>query len=55
MFSFFKKKKIVSHIKLSGVIGNVGKFKHGIDFAGQEEVIKKAFSVKKGHSCCCYY
>ena len=47
MFSFFKKKKIVSHIKLSGVIGNVGKFKQGIDFAGQEEVIKKAFSVKK--------
>ena len=30
MFSFFKKKKIVSHIKLSGVIGNVGKFKEGI-------------------------
>ena len=47
MFSFFKKKKIVPHIKLSGVIGNVGKFKQGIDFAGQEEVIKKAFSVKK--------
>ena len=47
MFSFFKKKKIVPHIKLSGVIGNVGKFKKGIDFAGQEEVIKKAFSVKK--------
>ena len=33
MFSFFKKKKIVSHIKLSGVIGNVGKFKEGIDFS----------------------
>ena len=47
MFSFLKKKKIVPHIKLSGVIGNVGKFKKGIDFAGQEEVIKKAFSVKK--------
>ena len=47
MFSFFKKKKIVPHIKLSGVIGNVGKFKQGIDFAGQEEIIKKAFSVKK--------
>ena len=47
MFSFFKKKKIVTHIKLSGVIGNVGKFKQGIDFAGQEEIIKKAFSVKK--------
>ena len=47
MFSFFKKKKIVSHIKLNGVIGNVGKFKQGIDFAGQEEIIKKAFSLKK--------
>ena len=47
MFSFFKKKKIVSHLKLSGVIGNAGKFKQGIDFAGQEELIKKAFSMKK--------
>ena len=42
MFSFFKKKKIVPHIKLSGVIGNVGKFKQGIDFSGQEEIISKA-------------
>jgi signal peptide peptidase SppA len=47
MLSFFKKKKILPHIKLSGVIGNVGKFKQGIDFAGQEEIIKKAFSIKK--------
>ena len=47
MFSLFKKKKIIPHLKLSGVIGNVGKFKQGIDFAGQEEIIKKAFSVKK--------
>ena len=43
MFSFFKKKKIVAHLKLSGVIGNAGKFKQGIDFAGQEELIKKGF------------
>ena len=50
MFSFFKKKKIVSHLKLSGVIGNAGKFKQGIDFAGQEELIKKAFTLKKA-SC----
>ena len=50
MFSLFKKKKIVSHLKLSGVIGNVGKFKQGIDFAGQEALIKKAFSLKKA-SC----
>ena len=47
MFSFFKKKKIVPHIKLSGVIGNVGKFKQGIDFSGQEEIIAKAFALKK--------
>jgi signal peptide peptidase SppA len=47
MFSFLKKKKIVAHIKLNGVIGNAGKFKQGIDFAGQEEIIEKAFSLKK--------
>ena len=29
MFSFFKKKKIVAHLKLSGIIGNAGKFKQG--------------------------
>ena len=47
MMWFFKKKKIVPHIKLSGVIGNVGKFRQGIDFSSQEEIIKKAFSIKK--------
>ena len=47
MFSIFKKKTIIPHIKLSGIIGNVGKFKQGIDFAGQEEIIKKAFDLKK--------
>jgi signal peptide peptidase SppA len=47
MFSFFKKKKIIAHIMLNGVIGNAGKFKQGIDFAGQEEIIEKAFSLKK--------
>ena len=47
MFSFFRKKKIVPHIKLSGVIGNVGKFKQGIDFSGQEDIISKAFALKK--------
>ena len=47
MFSFLKKKKIIAHIKLSGIIGNAGKFKQGIDFSGQEEIIEKAFSMKK--------
>jgi ClpP class serine protease len=50
MFSLFKKKKVVAHLRLSGIIGNAGKFKQGIDFAGQEELIKKAFSLKKA-SC----
>ena len=47
MISFFKKKKIVAHIKLNGIIGNAGKFKQGLDFSGQEETIEKAFSLKK--------
>ena len=47
MFSLFKKKIIVAHLKLSGVIGSTGKFKQGIDFASQEELITKAFSLKK--------
>jgi len=47
MFSIFKKKKIISHLRLTGVIGNLGKFRQGIEYSGQEEIIKKAFSLKK--------
>ena len=50
MFSIikiFKKKKIVPHVRLSGIIGSVGKFKQGLDFTGQQEIIEKAFSIKK--------
>jgi len=47
IFKIFKKKKIVPHIRLSGVIGSVGKFKQGLDFAGQQAIIEKAFSIKK--------
>ncbi len=47
MFSIFKKKKVVSHLRLTGVIGNLGKFRQGIEYSGQEDIIKKAFSVKK--------
>jgi len=47
MFSIFKKKNLIAHIKLNGIIGNAGKFKEGIDFSGQEEIITKAFSLKK--------
>ena len=47
MFSIFKKKKIVPHIRLTGVIGSTGRFNKGIDLAGQREILKKAFSLKK--------
>ena len=47
MFSFFKKKIIIPHVRLTGVIGSAGRFKQGIDFSGQQEIIKKAFSFKK--------
>ena len=47
IFKIFKKKKIVPHIRLSGVIGSVGKFKQGLNFDGQQELIEKAFSIKK--------
>ena len=50
MFSFFKKKIIIPHIRLAGVIGSAGRFKQGIDFSGQQEIIKKAFSFKKAES-----
>ena len=50
MFSFFKKKKIIPHIRLTGVIGSAGRFKQGIDFSGQQEIIKKAFTFKKSKS-----
>ena len=44
MFSFFKKKKIVSHLRLTGVIGNVGKFKQGIDIPQvKKKLLKKLF------------
>ena len=47
IFKIFKRKKIIPHIRLSGIIGSVGRFKQGINFAGQQEIIDKAFSVKK--------
>jgi signal peptide peptidase SppA len=47
IFKIFKKKKIIPHIRLSGIIGSVGRFKQGINFAGQQEIIDKAFAIKK--------
>ena len=47
MFSFFKKKTVIPHVRLTGVIGSAGRFNKGIDLAGQRDILKKAFSLKK--------
>ena len=47
MFKLFKKKIIIPHVRLTGVIGNAGRFNKGIDLAGQQDILKKAFSIKK--------
>ena len=47
MFSFFKKKKVIPHVRLTGIIGSAGKFKQGMELASQRDILKKAFSVKK--------
>ena len=44
---FFSKKPQVAHIRLSGVIGNVGRFQQGMSLNSHEQIIKKAFSQKK--------
>ena len=46
MFSFFKKKVVIPHVRLTGIIGSAGKFKQGMDLAGQREILKKAFIVE---------
>ena len=47
MFSIFKKKIIVPHVRLTGVIGNLGRFRQGMDLASQQDILKKAFAFKK--------
>ena len=42
----FQKKKVVPHVRLTGVIGSAGRFRQGIDLAGQQDILKKAFSFK---------
>ena len=47
MVQLFKKKIIVPHVRLTGVIGAAGRFKQGMDLSGQRAILKKAFSYKK--------
>ena len=46
MFWIFKKKKVIPHVRLTGVIGSAGRFKQGMDLSSQQEILKKAFSFK---------
>ena len=47
MFSIFRKKIIIPHVRLTGIIGSGGRFKQGMELANQRDILKKAFSVKK--------
>jgi len=47
MFSFFKKKIVIPHVRLTGIIGSAGRFKQGMDLSSQQDILKKAFSLKK--------
>ena len=47
MFSIFKKKTVIPHVRLTGIIGSAGRFKQGMGLEGQKDIIKKAFSLKK--------
>ena len=47
MFSIFKKKTVVPHVRLTGIIGSAGRFKQGMELANQRDILKKAFSTKK--------
>ena len=47
MFSLFKKKTVIPHVRLTGIIGSAGRFKQGMESANQKDIIKKAFSLKK--------
>ena len=47
MFSLFKKKTVIPHVRLTGIIGSAGRFKQGIELANQKDILKKAFSFKK--------
>ena len=47
MFSIFKKKTVIPHVRLTGIIGSGGRFKQGMELANQRDILKKAFSLKK--------
>ena len=46
MFNFFKKKKIIPIVYLSGIIGNIGGLRNGMTISSTERLLEKAFKIK---------
>ena len=42
VLSLFRKKTIVPHVRLTGIIGSAGRFKQGMELANQRDTLKKA-------------
>ena len=47
MLDFLKKKKIIPIVYISGIIGNIGGLRNGITISSIENLLEKAFKIKK--------
>ena len=47
MLNFLKKKKIIPVVYMSGIIGNIGGLRKGITLTSIEDLLEKAFKIKK--------
>ena len=47
MLNFLKKKKIIPIVHISGIIGNIGGLRNGITISSIEDLLEKAFKIKK--------
>ena len=47
MLNFLKKKKIIPVVYISGIIGNIGGLRKGITISSIENLLEKAFKIKK--------
>ena len=47
MLNFLKKKKIIPVVYISGIIGNIGGLRKGITLTSIEDLLEKAFKIKK--------
>ena len=47
MLNFLKKKKIIPVVYMSGIIGDIGGLRKGITLSSIEDLLEKAFKIKK--------